>query len=524
MNRILSILSYVGMALVFGALAVRIYGKPEWSQYAIYASWAGLALVLLYTIGQWREIAAFFKRRNTRLGVIASVSVLVGLGILIAVNYLSAQQNKRWDLTSNQQYTLSDQSVRLLQGLKEPVKFIVFDKTENIGSFKPRLDEYQYHSKNVAVEYIDPDKKPVPAKEYEIQNYGTVVVEYMGRRERVTSSSEQDLTGALVKVLNPKEQRVYFLSGHGEKDPTNTERSGFSSIVDLLRRDNYQWEKLILAQTNMIPENATVVVIAGPKTDLLEGEVALLREYLDKRAGKLFVMLDPPELGGGVMPLLTGLLREWSVEPGNNIVIDASGVGRLFGADASVPVAATYPPHPITMGFELLTAFPLARSMSPAEKPVAGRTAVTIVETSPRSWAETDLAAKGQVEMNADKGDKQGPISIAVAVSQPGQAARPEQKEGDGEKPETRLAAFGDADFASNAALGIQGNADLFMNTLAWLSQQENLIAIRPREAADRRLTVTSDQMRVITWMSLLIVPALVLGTGVFTWWRRRER
>ena len=524
MNRILSILSYVGMALVFGALAVRIYGKPEWSQYAIYASWGGLALVLLYTLGQWREIVAFFRRRNARLGVIASVSVLVGVGILIAVNYLSAQQNKRWDLTSNQQYTLSDQSIRLLRGLKQPVKFLVFDKTENIGAFKPRLDEYQYQSKQVSVEYIDPDKKPVPAKEYEIQSYGTVVVEYMGRRERVTASGEQDLTGALVKVLNPKEQRVYFLSGHGEKDPANTERAGYSSMIDALRRDNYQWEKLVLAQTNMIPDNATVLVIAGPRTDLLEGEVGLIREYLQKRAGKLLVMLDPPDPGGGQTPLLTGLLREWSIEPGNNLVIDASGMGRLFGADASVPVAATYPPHPITTGFELITAFPLARSMSPAEKPADGRTPSAIIQTSPRSWAEADLAPKGQVEMNPDKGDKQGPVSIAVAVSAPAQTGTAEQKDDATEKPETRVVAVGDSDFATNAALGIQGNADLFMNTIAWLAQQENLIAIRPKEAADRRLTVTADQMKVITWMSLLIVPALVLGAGVFTWWRRRER
>ena len=523
MQRILSILSYVGMALVFGALAVRLQGKPEWAQYAIYASWAGLALVLLYTIGQWREIAAFFKRRNARLGVIASVGVLVGLGILIAVNYVSVRQNKRWDLTSNQQYTLSDQSIRLLQGLQEPVKFIVFDKTENIGTFKPRLDEYQYQSKQVSVEYIDPDQKPVPAKEYEIQNYGTVVVEYMGRRERVTSSSEQDLTGALVKVLNPQERRVYFLSGHGEKDPTNTERAGYSAMIDLLRRDNYQWEKLILAQTNMIPDNATVVVIAGPRTDLLEGEVGLLREYLQKRAGKLLVLLDPPDKSAVAMPLLTGLLREWSIEPGNNIVIDASGVGRLFGADASVPVAASYPPHAITTGFTLLTAFPLARSMAAAEKPADGRTPQTIIETSPRSWAETDLAATGQVEMNADKGDKQGPVSIAVAVSAPAEGTAG-QKPDDEEKPETRVVAVGDSDFATNAALGIQGNGDLFMNTMAWLSQQENLIAIRPKEAADRRLTVTADQMRVLTWMSLVVVPALVIGAGVFTWWRRRER
>lgn len=239
MNRMLSILSYVGMALVFGALAVRLL-KPEWNQYAVYASWTGLALVLLYTLGQWREIVAYFRRRNTRYGAIALVSVLTVLGILVAVNYLAVKQNKRWDLTSNQQYSLSAQTIKLLRGLTSPVKFLVFEKPENVGTFKPRLDEYQYQSKQVNVEYIDPDKKPIPAKEYEIQSYGTVVVEYMGRKERVTAATEQDLTGALVKVLNPKERRVYFLSGHGEKDPTDTERAGYSAIIDALRRDNYQ--------------------------------------------------------------------------------------------------------------------------------------------------------------------------------------------------------------------------------------------------------------------------------------------
>ena len=522
MNRILSILSYVGMALVFGALAVRLL-KPEWNQYAVYASWTGLALVLIYTLGQWREIVAYFGRRNTRYGAIALMSVLTVLGILVAVNYLSVRQNKRWDLTSNQQYSLSDQTIKLLRGLTSPVKFLVFEKPENVGTFKPRLDEYQYQSKQVNVEYIDPDKKPIPAKEYEIQSYGTVVVEYMGRKERVTTSNEQDLTGALVKVLNPKERRVYFLSGHGEKDPTDTERAGYSAIIDALRRDNYQWEKLILAQTNMIPDNATVIIVAGPRTDLFEGEVTLLREYLEKRAGKLLVMLDPPE-PGKEMPLLTGLVREWGAEPGNNVVIDASGVGRLFGGDASVPVAASYPPHPITTGFELLTAFPLARSMAPTEKPVQGRTSQTIIETSSRSWAETDLTPKGQVAMNPEKGDKQGPISIAVATSAAAQGDAAAKKPDEGEKPETRVVAIGDSDFATNAALGIQGNRDLFMNTVNWLAQQENLIAIRPKDAADRRLTITAEQMTILTWMSIVFIPAAVLGTGILAWWRRRER
>jgi ABC-type uncharacterized transport system involved in gliding motility auxiliary subunit len=525
MKRVLNILSYVGIALVFGALAIRLL-KPEWDQYAVYASYGGLALVLLYTIGQWREIVAYFGRRNARYGALASISVLAGLGILIAVNYLSARENKRWDVTENQQYTLADQTVRLLRELKAPVKFTVFDQGENLERFRPRLTEFQYHSDQVEVEFVDADRKPVQAKEYEIQTYGTIVVEYMGRRERVTSDGEQDLTNALIKVLNPQERKVYFLSGHGEKDPADSERAGYSSIADALKRDNYQFEKLVLAQTNAIPENATIVVIAGPRTDPLEAEINLLREYLAKRNGKLLVMLDPPEPGGNQLPMLQALLREWSIEPGTNVVIDVSGVGQLFGGDASVPVAASYPRHAITEGFNLLTAYPLARSMTAGMNTAGGRSAQSIIETSPRSWAESDLRPGGEVELNEDKGDKPGPVSIGVAVSAPG-AEAPKPAEGaptddNAPKPESRVVGIGDSDFAANFALGIQGNSDLFMNTINWLAQQEGLIAIRPREPSDRRLTLTESNVTSLRWLSLLIVPAVVFGAGVLTWWRRR--
>ena len=118
------------------------------------------------------------------------------------------------------------------------------------------------------------------AKEYEIQQYGTVVVEYMGRRERVTTDAEQDITNALIKVLNPSKKKVYFLGGHGEKDTADSERTGYSAIADALKRDNYEFDKLVLAQTNEIPADATVLVVAGPRTDLLEQEVPLLRDYL----------------------------------------------------------------------------------------------------------------------------------------------------------------------------------------------------------------------------------------------------
>jgi len=203
-----------------------------------------------------------------------------------------------------------------------------------------------------------------------------------------------------------------------------------------------------------------------------------------------------------------------------------SGMGRLIGTDASVPVAANYPSHPITQRFTFLTAFPLAREASPISGGVNGHVAQPFVETSPRSWAETDiksLLSSGQVSLDESKGDKKGPIAIASAVTAAATpAAQPKPGEADAPKPETRVAVFGDSDFAANGGLGIQGNRDLFMNTVGWLSQQENLISIRPKEADDRRITLTATWQSNITWLSLVIIPGFVFATGVYTWWRRR--
>jgi ABC-type uncharacterized transport system involved in gliding motility auxiliary subunit len=189
-------------------------------------------------------------------------------------------------------------------------------------------------------------------------------------------------------------------------------------------------------------------------------------------------------------------------------------------------VAANYPPHPITQRFRFVTAYPFARSVTPVSGGVNGHTAQPIVESSPQSWAESDiksLLTTGKLQPpDETKGDKKGPIVLAAAVSAATADAPKADAEADAPKPETRVVVFGDSDFASNGVLGIQGNRDLFMNTVGWLSQQENLIAVRPKEADDRRLTLTATQQINIAWLALLIVPAVIFGTGVFSWWRRR--
>ncbi len=531
MAKIIGIIGWIGTVLVFGAVAVRML-YPEWNQYATYAAWAGLASVLIYMAGQWRDVADFYKGRGAKYGTMSLVSILVFLGILVAVNYLSTRQNKRWDFTANQVYSLSDQTIKVLKGLDEPVKFTVFDRETNFDRFRDRLDEFAYHSSKVQAEYLDPDREPSRAKAAQIQSYGTVLIEHKGRTERVTSIDEQALTNALIKTVTGAVKKVYFTQGHGEKDTAGTDRTGYSTIAQALASDNYAFESLVLVQQKAVPGDATVVVIAGPTTDFFQPEMDALTAYV-ARGGKVLILLDPPAKPGGPgQPLLIQFLMDWGISAGNDVVLDASGMGQMIGTDASVPVAAQYPPHAISEGFRLLTAYPLARSMTNLDGGSNGHIAQPIVSTSPQSWAEADLSSLGgggQVAFNADKGDKQGPITLGAAVSAPATEAPPPPPGNsspaapDSErKPESRVVAIGDSDFAANFGLGIQGNRDFFMNSLNWLAQQENLIAIRPREPEDRRLTLTADQQQRIMVLCLFIIPGLVFASGVYTWWRRR--
>src|SRR5206468_7942670 len=217
--------------------------------------------------------------------------------------------------------------------------------------------------------------------------------------------------------------------------------------------------------------------------------------------GKTFFLLDPPERADSPpMPNIMALLKDWGIDVGTNIVVDVSGMGQLLGTDVSVPVAAKYDTHPITDRFNLLTAYPLARSVTSIEGGVNGHSAQNLVSTSKNSWAETDikrLTTSGQVERELDKGDKPGPVSLAAAVSAtaadapaPSTAAGDSPaKASDAPKPESRIVVFGDSDFVTNGYLGIPGNRDLFLNSVNWLAQQENLIAIRPKDPEDRRVS-----------------------------------
>ena len=525
-KRILSLVGWLGTALVFAAFAIsRVPAFDRYGGYARPLAMAGLVCVLAYTAGQWREVAKIFGGRQARYGTLAATSVLVVLGILVAINYIGSRQNKRWDLTVNRQFSLSDQSRNVITKLDAPLQVLVFAQEPEFQRYQDKLKEYQYVSKQVSAEYIDPDKKPTIAKQNQVQQYGTIVFNYKGRTERVTSDSEQDVTNGIIKVVSGQQRKIYFTSGHGERETALSERDSYGDITTALKGENYSVDKVVLAQSGSVPADASVVIVAGPRTDFFPNEIDALKKYLAD-AGKLLLQLDPPDkLDSRPLTNLVALAHDWGMTVGNDVVVDASGMGRLLGTDASVPVAATYPSHAITQRFSYLTAYPLARSVTPVTGGVDNHTAQTVVETSQQSWAEMDLKGlltSGQVSLDETKGDKKGPISIVAAVSAASTAPPKPGQEANAPKPETRVVVIGDSDFVANSGLGVQGNRDLFLNTVGWLSQQENLISIRPKEADDRRITLTATQQTNIMWLSLLVIPGFVFGTGVYTWWRRR--
>ena len=522
LKRLLGLLGWLGVIFVLAAFAIRML-RPEWDWYS-YLAIAGLVCTLLYTLSQWRDITRSFSGREARFGSLAVASIAVVLAILIGINYLAARRNTRWDLTAARQFTLSDQTKRVLSELQRPVTARVFDRAENFERFRPRLDEYRYLSDQLTVEYIDVERRPAEAIKYQVQTAGTVAFEYDGRVERVTSEAEQELTNGLIKVIQGRETKVYFVEGHGERTTDPAAREGYSAIASALTSDNFAHAPLVLAQQGDVPADATVLIIAGPTSDFLAPEIGILEAYL-ARGGKLFVLLDPPDKPGDPdLTNLVGLVRQWGMDPGLNVVVDASGVGQMIGTGPEVPIAAKYNPHPITEGFKVLTAYPFARSITSNPAGANNRFAQNLIETSESSWAETDikeLMTSGKVQRDTDKGDLAGPVSLGAAVSAPAEKP-PAQADGDAPKPETRLVVIGDSDFASNRWLGISGNRDLFLNAVNWLAQQENLIAIRAKDPEDRRITLTADQDTRIRLLTIFIIPGLILLAGVQAWWRRR--
>ncbi len=419
----------------------------------------------------------------------------------------------------------------MLQGLKTPVEVIAFFRSDQPGKrvAEDLLKQYASASKGkLTYRMEDPDRSPGLAKRLGVESYGTLVLQSGEKSEKVLDAEEERLTNALVKVTRSGKRIVYVLKGHGEREIGNTERPGLSRAKDELEKVNYEVKDLVLARDPKVPADASVLIIAGPRTDLFPQELEAIDAYLTK-GGKVFFMADPFQAEG-----LAKYLTKYGITLGNDVVIELSPIGRLFGVGPEVPVINQYEQHPITKDLGgVMTLFPITRSVQLSKAQVRGVAPQVLARSSQQSWGETDRAGLQRGEVKPDANDTPGPVPVAAVVTLdvlPGAGAKSEGATEAGAKAEdqmpakARIVVVGTSNLATNQFLGAQGNRDFFLNVVSWLADEADQVAVRPRDTRQNPIFISEAQSQAVLWLSLLVLPGAVMVCGIFVVVSRRRQ
>lgn len=544
MDKIRKNLNYIGLSLIFLALvSLRIW--PHKKIISFILGGLGLAAIVVYIILNLSLLKQTLKRKSFLYSSNLILLIVLVLGILVVLNYLFAQYHHRFDFTQAKIHSLSDKSVKVLKNLDEEIRVKCFFREGNYNhsQMENLMELYTYHTNKIKYEFIDPDKNPGLVKRYDITEDGTTVLECQGNSNRITSVSEEDITNAIIKLTRERKKTIYFLEGHGENSIQQSEASGYSLAKKELEKLGYEVKTLTLALPNKFPEDTDLLIVPGPQKGLVPGELETIRSYL-KKGGRVFFMIDP-ETSPGLNPLLT----ELGVKLENDLVVDT--VSRLMGGDYFMPVVSEYEFHQITEDFRYATFFPYARSLKKLEQIPEGISVDILAKTSPNSWSERQLAQR-EVSFNEGK-DEKGPVAVAAVGKvkpQPEEKEKTEEKEEEKKEEEKaqpeakkekqsaeeekegmaaeaekegRFAVFGDSDFISNRYYNLSGNGNFFLNTINWLTQEADLISIQPQTSQPRTIHLTPSQGRLLFFVSVIILPLIVLITGISVWVRRRK-
>jgi len=540
-------LFWFGPFLITVGLTVGLVSE-QWGLIPLAFLITGIVISGLWIIWQSYQ-TNWWRRRSTQAGTNALVATLAVLAILGLINFLGTRYHLRTDLTETQLFTLAPQSRQLVNALPQSVKVWVFDINQNPQD-RELLENYQRQSSKFKYEYIDPQARPGLAEKFGIKDYGEVYLESGDKRQLVQTVNENQrlsevrLTSRLQQLTNSTTAKVYLLQGHGERQ-LSAGKGAISQAVQGLGDKNYTTVPLNLAEISKVPQDAGVVIVAGPKRGLFEGEVKALQEYLN-RGGSLLLMIDP-----NTDPKLNSLLQEWGVSLDNRLAVDVSGES-VVGLGPAAPLVTEYGQHPITKDFANGNSFyPIARPLEITSVPGVNPTPLLRTKPYPNSWAESDLKSE-KLEFNADK-DLKGPLTLGVALTRkqaakststpqasplPSPLPSPTTQSKTSPAPpspsspptpssqtatESRLVVFGNSSFATDGLFQQQLNGDVFLNSVTWLSQQEKQpLSIRPKEPKNRRITLTTTQANLLILSSLLVLPLIGLVAATIIWWKRR--
>lgn len=454
----------------------------------------------------------FLKARQTKYAAYAAAYILVIIAIIATANVLADRYDKSYDATANKRYSLSDQTVKIVKGLKQDATITYFDQPRGFRAAKDQLDLYSNLSPKVHVKYVDADKEPMLAREAGIKSYGTAVVQIGTNKQEAKGLNEEGITGAFIRDLKNTTRTVCFVTGSGEHQIDDSGRSGYSRFKELLGKDEYATKSINLLQKAEVPSDCTVLVVAGPSGDYQQPEVDAIKKFVED-GGRALLMLDPPlKMGRSEIAdndALTSVLKDWGVTVDKDLILDMNPIGQLAGLGPQVALVTSYDSHPIVSEMKgTATGFPLSRSVDLKK---GAKTDVLKLFSSSDSSLATEKLNSPEVNPNDPK-NKKGPLTIGAAGTY---TTGKENSQG-------RFVVIGSSAWTANYFINFNGNRDLALNAMNWLSSDEDLISIRPKEPEDRRITLTRAQMNWIRTTSQFLLPLVVVLAGVSVWWRRR--
>jgi ABC-type uncharacterized transport system involved in gliding motility auxiliary subunit len=451
------------------------------------------------------------EARQTKYAAYVTMYLLVVIAIVSVANVLANRYNKSYDSTSNKRYSLSDQTAKIVKGVSQPIDITYYDKTSGFQTAKDLLDRYTTLSPKIHLDYVDVDKNPNVARAAGVTKYGTTVVQIGTKKEEAKSMTEEDVTGAIIRDLKGNTRNICFVTGSGERQIDDADRAGLSHFKDLLGKDEYTSKSISLLEKAEVPSDCTVVVVGGPKSDYQQIEVDAIKKFVED-GGRAMFLLDPPlKIGRPTADneALDNMLQGWGVTADKNLLLDLSPVGQLLGMGPTVALVSTYDPHPIVNDLKgSTTGFPLSRSLT--IKNTDKSTVQKLFESSDSSLATTKLDS---ASINpSDPTNKRGPMTIAAAGT---------YKTGK-ENSEGRFVVVGSSSWVANSFISFNGNGDLGLDAMNWLSSDEDLISIRPKPPEDRKVNMTGAQFNWVRLSSQFLFPGALLLAGLSVWWRRR--
>lgn len=427
----------------------------------------------------------------------------ISIGLLA---WLSIQYSFHSDWTHGSRHSLSDGTYQLLEALDGPVQIRSY-QTEDLAmkqAVNDILQRYKRIKPDINFSLVNPELEPDLAKADSISRYGQTIIKYKQRTETIDSLSEQNISSALLRLSREQKPTLFFLAGHGERNPADISAVGYNTLSNQLVSQGFELKSIQLLQHSIQNIKGTLV-ISSPAHPLLPGEVEQIKQFID-RGGNLLWLQDPGEQLG-----LEALAEYLNVQFIDGVVVDDDQNLRTvlnITHPAKLPILS-YKLHPITENMKYFTLFITASALYARENEEWQSTPILLTQDS--SWSETDgfiLNAKFDLE----QGDTKGPLSIGLALHR------------DHAGKQQRVVIIGDTDFISNNNIGQGANLLFTMNSLNWLTEDENLISISVKQAPDTQLNLDDTQIAIIGFGFLILLPLLLLSAGFFIWHKRRNR